>query len=82
MFASQMSCNYADEFTISTPTPVQLDPSLFDIGHQGGFDRPQIATRPAMRPTERLGHHEFWRLFVKEALKRAEIRRNNRGSAR
>jgi hypothetical protein len=57
------------------------DPRYFDVGHQGEFDRPQIAARLAMTPTERLRHHELWRLFVKEALKRAELRRkDNRGS--
>jgi len=67
--------------TISTLTPAQLDPSLFDLGHQGDVDRTQIAARLAMSPTERLRHHEPWRLFVKEALKGAALRRKNRGSA-
>ena len=53
------------------------DPKYFDLGHQGDFDRPQIAARLAMTPTERLRHHEPWRHFVKEALKRAELRRKN-----
>ncbi len=59
----------------STPTAAQIDPSLFDVGHQGDVDRTQIAARLAMTPTERLRHHESWRSFVKEALKRAEFRR-------
>ena len=53
------------------------DPRYFDLGHQGGFDRTQIAARLAMTPTERLRHHESWRLFVKEALNRAALRRES-----
>jgi hypothetical protein len=64
--------------TTSTLTPAQLDPSLFDLGHQGDVDRTQIAARLAMSPTQRLRHHESWRLFVKEALKRAALRRRSR----
>jgi len=67
--------------SISTLKPAQPDPSLFDLGHQGDVDRTQIAARLAMSPTERLRHHEPWRLFVKEALKGAALRRKNRGSA-
>jgi hypothetical protein len=56
--------------TTSTSEPVQLDPSLFDLGHQGDVDRTQIAQQLRLTPTERLRHHESWRLFVKEALRR------------
>ena len=52
-----------------------IDPSLFDLGHQGDYDRTQIAARLAMTPTERLRHHEPWRHFVKDCLKRAALRR-------
>jgi len=65
----------------STLKPTQPDPSLFDLGHQGDVDRTQIAARLAMTPTQRLRHHESWRLFVKEALQRAALRRTNRESA-
>ncbi|HUG70265.1 MAG TPA: hypothetical protein VMM76_21120 [Pirellulaceae bacterium] len=51
-----------------------LDPSLFDLGHQGDYDRTQIAMMLRLTPTERLRHHEPWRIFVMEALQRAEIR--------
>ena len=59
----------------------RLDPKYNDLGHQGDFDRTQIAARLAMTPTERLRHHEPWRLFVKECLQRAELRRKNRRGA-
>lgn len=62
------------ENPIAPATPT-LDPKYFDLGHQGDFDRTQIAARLAMTPTERLRHHESWRLFVKETLSRAELRR-------
>jgi hypothetical protein len=62
--------------TVSTPTSAPPDP-LFDLGHQGEFDRTQIAARLKMTPTERLRHHESWRLFVKEALNRAALRGKN-----
>lgn len=67
--------------TISMLSPAKPDPSLFDLGHQGDVDRTQIAARLALSPTERLRHHEPWRMFVKEALKRAARRRKDRGSA-
>ena len=54
------------------------DPKYFDLGHQGDFDRGQIAARLAMTPTERLREHESWRLFVKDCLQRAELRRKTR----
>jgi len=54
------------------------DPKYFDLGHQGDFDRTQIAVRLAMTPTQRLRRHEGWRLFVKECLERAALRRENR----
>ena len=53
------------------------DPKYFDLGHQGDFDWGQIAARLAMTPTERLREHESWRLFVKDCLQRAELRRKN-----
>lgn len=56
----------------------QPDPKYFDLGHQGDFDRTQIAMIFAMTPTERLRHHEPWREFVEECLRRAELRRENR----
>jgi hypothetical protein len=56
------------------------DRRFFDLGHQGDFDRTQIAARLAMTPTQRLRCHESWRLFIKETLRRAELRRaNHRG---
>ena len=58
-------------------TPAQPDPVLFDLGHQGDVDRTQIAQRLRLTPTQRLRHHESWRLFVKEALRRAELHRTN-----
>jgi hypothetical protein len=64
--------------TISTLTPPPLDPSLFDLGHQGDVDRTQIAQQLRLTPTERLRHHESWRMFVKEALRRAELHRKSR----
>ena len=64
--------------TTSTLTPTQLDPSLFDLGHQGDVDRTQIAQQLRLTPTERLRHHESWRLFVKEALRHAELHRKSR----
>ena len=48
------------------------DPKYFDLGHQGDFDRGQIAMLLAMTPTERLRHHESWRLFIKDCLDRAK----------
>src|SRR5687767_6837875 len=69
------------EATDSTLNSAQPDPSLFDLGHQGDVDRTQIAALLAMSPTERLRHHEPWRLFVKEALKNAALRRKDRGGA-
>ena len=64
--------------TNMTLTPAPLDQSLFDLGHQGDVDRTQIAQQLRLTPTERLRHHESWRLFVKEALRRAELLRKSR----
>lgn len=47
--------------------------SHFDIGHQGDIDKTQIANFLKLTPTQRLRRHEQWRLFIKEALKRAEL---------
>ncbi len=66
---------------MSARTPAQPDPSLFDLGHQGDVDRTQIAQQLRLSPTERLRHHESWRLFVKEALRRAELHRKSRERA-
>ena len=57
------------------------DPKYFDLGHQGDFDRGQIAARLKMKPTERLREHESWRLFIRECLERAKLRRNTRHGA-
>jgi hypothetical protein len=62
----------------STQTPAEADTSRFDLGHQGDVDQTQIAQQLRLTPTERLRHHECWRLFVKEALRGAEIRRKSR----
>ena len=59
-------------------TPTRPETSLFDLGHQGDVDRTQIAQQLRLAPTERLRHHESWRLFVKEALRGAELRRKGR----
>ncbi len=64
--------------TISTLKPAQPDPTLFDLGHQGDVDRTQIAQQLRLTPTERLRHHESWRLFLKEAVRRAELPRTSR----
>jgi hypothetical protein len=49
----------------------------YDLGHQGDVDFTQIAHMLAMTPTERLRHHESWRLFVKEAVARAKLHRGD-----
>jgi hypothetical protein len=54
---------------------------LFDLGHQGDIDYTQIDLLLRMTPTERLRHHEGWRLFVKEALEHARIRREDHHAA-
>ena len=51
-------------------------PLITDWGHRGDFDYTQIRAQLAMTPTERLRHHESWRLFVKEALNNARLRQN------
>ena len=58
-------------------TEARTDPKYFNLGHQGDFDFTQIAAFLRMTPVERLRHHESWRLFVKECLQRAELRRKN-----
>jgi hypothetical protein len=68
--------------SVATDKSDRPDPRYFDLGHQGDFDRTQIAARLAMTPTERLRHHESWRLFVKEALNRAALRRESDRSPR
>jgi len=40
-------------------------------------DRTQIAQQLRLTPTERLRHHEPWRAFLEEYLRRAELRRTN-----
>ncbi len=74
---ARLSTNCAGEATIPTTTPAQPDPSLFELGHQGEFDRTQIARFLAMSPTERLRHYDSWRAFVEECHQRAELRRKN-----
>lgn len=59
------------------PTEARPDPKYFDLGHQGDFDRTQIADFLRMTPVERLRHHEGWRVFVEESLQRAELRRES-----
>jgi hypothetical protein len=49
----------------------------FDVGHQGDVDVPQIRRSLQMTPTDRLRKHERWRLFVKETLQRAGLRRTD-----
>ena len=53
----------------------------FDLGHQGDFDYTQIRHMLAMTPTERLRHHEGWRLFVKEVAPRARLLRKGVSTA-
>ena len=71
-----------NDATASTQTPAQPERSLFDLGHQGDVDRTQIAQQLRLTPTERLRHHESWRLFVKEALRGAELVRTKRAAGR
>lgn len=59
------------------PMDARPDPKYFDLGHQGDFDRTQIADFLRMTPVERLRHHEGWRVFVEENLQRAELRRKS-----
>jgi hypothetical protein len=49
----------------------------FDLGHRGDVDLTQIRKSLTMTPTERLRRHEEWRLFVKQAVERAKLRRTN-----
>jgi hypothetical protein len=46
----------------------------FALGHQGDLDYTQIRLALARTPTERLDHHEGWRLFAKEAQENAALR--------
>ncbi len=57
-------------------------PLYTDLGHRGDFDFTQIRASLARTPTERLDHHEGWRLFVKEALENAQLRQNGAGKTR
>jgi hypothetical protein len=50
---------------------------VFDQGHRGEVDYTQIAEMLAMTPTQRLRHHERWRLFVKEVASRAKLCRGD-----
>jgi hypothetical protein len=63
--------------TTSAQTPGEVNPSLFDISHQGDVDRTQIEQQLRLTPSERLRHHESWRFFVKEAARRAELPRTS-----
>ncbi|HVC99260.1 MAG TPA: hypothetical protein VND64_36685 [Pirellulales bacterium] len=63
---------------MTSPATGHPDLSLFDLGHQGDLDRTQIAQQLRLTPTERLRHHESWRLFVIEALRNAELHRKSR----
>lgn len=63
--------------TLPEEPQARPDPKYFDLGHQGDFDRTQIAARLRMTPTERLREHESWRLFIRECLERAKLRREN-----
>jgi len=38
--------------------------ALFDLGHQGDFDRTALAKTLAMTPTQRLRYHERWRVLL------------------
>jgi hypothetical protein len=62
---------------VTEPAEKPESPICYDLGHRGDFDYTQIAQTLAMTPTERLRRHEPWRLFVKEAIARAELRRGN-----
>ena len=57
---------------MSEVSQARPDPKYFDLGHQGDFDRTQIAMLLAMTPTERLRLHESWRLFIKGCLDHAK----------
>ena len=67
---------------MSNEPKAEIDPRefarYFDLGHQGDVDYTQIEALMRMTPTERLNHHEGWRLFAKEALANAELRQRNR----
>ena len=59
------------------PDPLEALRPYFDLGHQGDFDWTQIDHHLAMTPTERLLHHERWRLFIKEFRIHAELPRED-----
>jgi predicted nucleotidyltransferase len=40
---------------------------LFDLGHQGDFDRTLLAKMVAMTPAQRLHHHERWRTLLRRS---------------
>jgi hypothetical protein len=65
-------------FTDHDPIPM----GMFDLGHRGSFDYTQLARALVRSPTERLDHHEEWRLFVKEALQDAQLRQGNHPATR
>ena len=46
----------------------------YDRGHQGDIDYTLLGVMLSLTPEERLRKHEGWRLFVKEAMKNAELR--------
>jgi uncharacterized protein (DUF433 family) len=52
-------------------------PCLFNLGHTDDVDYTQIAQTLRLTPAERLERHEGWRLFAKEALRRAAIRQGH-----
>jgi hypothetical protein len=41
--------------------------ALFDLGHQGDFDRTLLAKMLAMTPNQRLQHHERWRRLFRRS---------------
>ncbi len=53
-----------------------VDPrQFFDSGHQGEVGYTQIVKQLMLTPTERLDRHEGWRLFIKETLAHAELKK-------
>jgi hypothetical protein len=52
-------------------------PPAFDQGHREEFDYTQIDLMLRLTPSQRLNLHEGWRLFVKEALRNAELRQGD-----
>ena len=49
----------------------------FDLGHQGDVDYTQIRRFLRLTPEQRLEQHEGWRLFVKECLQDAAVRKGH-----